>query len=565
MGILNDIGKNVVKGYQGIIDKASNFYDGETFNTLTSNLGDFGQNIAFEMDGLVAGIGQNFITGKKEAAFPNTYTNKLFGAPYQLLDSVDMRDPNINQYVGVEYFRHFLAHAPILYIKPGRPKYTAGDDSSSIKAELGRAFQQTNYQRSEAEREGKEKSWFIFSLLGNLTKEIAKDFTFNRGEIQGRMFGFNGRYREYMYFVNYMCRMVAGLMNLGGSGDVPDGAFNADNTFVKFTQLEWQTYRMDSRGTARSATETIKDSIVNMATMLGNPGGNYEAFSNEVKSVAFMVEPKPFEESYNNRIEKSMIESAIDLATESIGAEIQFITGSNVDKSILAELAQLTAGATHGGIDKLGGVVLQAGTGGFMSNLFHGGMRSLTGQKMLYPDIYKSSDTHHDYNFSITLTTPYGDKYNYYMNIIVPLMHLICLAAPRLVTSNSTTAPFVVQAYIPGMCTVQLGMIKSLNIIKNPNNNHVSIDGFPLTIKVEFQIQELYNAMAISPAIDPSSFIYNETLNDYLANAAGLVPSADMFALERGEIFEQIGTYFSDYVIDDITDIPATYIQDLYY
>jgi hypothetical protein len=184
---------------------------------------------------------------------------------------------------------------------------------------------------------------------------------------------------------------------------------------------------------------------------------------------------------------------------------------------------------------------------------------------MLYPDIYKSSETHNDYNFSITLTSPYGDKYNYYINILVPLMHLICLAAPKLVTSNSTASPFIVQAYIPGMCTIQMGMVKNLTILKNPNNNHVSIDGFPLTVKVEFQIQELYNAMAISPIIDPSSFIYNETLNDYLANAAGLVPSADAFALQRGMIFEQIGTYFSDYIMEDVFSIPADKIENIYY
>ena len=84
-----------------------------------------------------------------------------------------------------------------------------------------------------------------------------------------------------------------------------------------------------------------------------------------------------------------------------------------------------------------------------------------------------------------------------------------------------------------------------MTIHKNPTTKDVSINGFPLTVKVTFQIKELYNALSISPAHDPASFLFNETLNDYLANLAGLRPSIDMYSEQRKAQFENMKEYFT--------------------
>jgi hypothetical protein len=164
---------------------------------------------------------------------------------------------------------------------------------------------------------------------------------------------------------------------------------------------------------------------------------------------------------------------------------------------------------------------------------------------MIYPKIYKSSESSQDYNFTISLKTPYGDVYNYYMNILVPLFHLIGLAAPKMITANSIASPFLVQAFIPGMVTCQLGIIKTMTISKNPDNRRVSVNGYPLEIKVSFSIEELYNALSISPANDPAAFLFNETLNDYMANLAGLQPSVNTYMAQRKTALENVGNYFT--------------------
>ena len=113
------------------------------------------------------------------------------------------------------------------------------------------------------------------------------------------------------------------------------------------------------------------------------------------------------------------------------------------------------------------------------------------------------------------------------------------------------------------MATCQLGIVSNMTIVKNPDYKSVTVNGFPSTIKVNFQVKELYNAMSISPAHDPASFMFNETLNDYMSNLAGLIPSIDTYAKQRASAVQNLDEYFEsgayasglgDYLSDKISD-----------
>ena len=84
-----------------------------------------------------------------------------------------------------------------------------------------------------------------------------------------------------------------------------------------------------------------------------------------------------------------------------------------------------------------------------------------------------------------------------------------------------------------------------MQIDKNPTTKHVSVHGYPLTVKVTFTVSELYNNLSISPANDPSSFLFNETLNDYMCNLAGLIPSMDTFEAQRVAQQQSFEQYFT--------------------
>jgi hypothetical protein len=504
-------------------------------------------------------------------------STRLFGAPFQLLDSVDHRFPNINRYVGNEYLRNFLLNSPILYIHPGLPRYTGGK-VSELATTVMDSFN---------------------SNLGpvRLMVGLAKGSIFGSGsKLQRRMFGFKQTYLEYMQYVNYMCRSSAsylGLTDIINDSSTHskkitgiDGTFVSDTSksgsnssnpkYVQFSKIKWQNYRFLG-GYVQTTKERI-DELINAAGGTISDGfkglfgldsdengnqffvkniDNMDAFENlnegnmsinetmdmQLTSVAFMVEPVSFTESLDNETSQSMLESITE-KIDGIGSEMAFITGSRVDVGTIGSVLGFLGNTVADGASQIASLVSTT-TGGFVTNLFQGAIGALKGQKMIYPEIYRSSRSSMDYEFNVTLTSPYGDAYNYYMHIVVPLLHLIGLAAPRMVSANSTASPFLVQAYIPGMCTCQLGIISKMTITKNPDNGHVSVDGFPLTVKVNFTIKELYNALAISPANDPVSFLYNETLNDYLANISGLVPSLATYETKQKALFKNLEEFFT--------------------
>lgn len=517
------------------------------------------------------------LSSNSRKSFLGEYTNRLFGAPYQLLDSVDRRFPSINSRLGNEYLRNFILNSPILYIKPGMPHYTGADDTNGLIE-----FIQTTYIDKVVDKGG--------GNIGTLLTRLGSSIIFGKGaRLQKRLFGFRETYYDYMQHVNYMCRSAAVFLGLTEGVSFPNGTFVSGDKFEEFSNMKWENYRLMSNSKVLDPWDYMNELVGStgvgvVLTSLRETGGNilegalnlinptdgkgfldawdgsitnmsdaWNKASNEtmadhlidkISSVQFMVEPVQFSESLSNTTENSIIESSIDAISTGVGSEIAFITGSHVDLGIINGLTDFLSS----GMDTLAGFlgkISEPVTGGFMSSVFSGGYQSIKGQKMIYPKIYKSSDSHMNYEFKVKLTTPYGDIYNYYMNIIVPLLHLIALASPRMVTSNTTTSPFIIQAYIPGMCTCQLGIISQMEIRKNPTGKHVSVNGFPLTVEVTFTIEELYNSMSISPANDPASFLFNETLNDYLANLSGIMPSIDTYTTQRQTMFKNLDEYLS--------------------
>ena len=518
----------------------------------------------------------------EDTSYLKDYTNRLFGSPFQLLDSVDKRYSGVNKHLGSEYLRNIILNSPVLHIKPGMPKYTGGMDAESAIPEL---LKQVYMNASEA---GKSAG---LDSVNALMSQLAKATTFGAGgKLQKRMFGFVEDYHQYMSHVNYMCRSMAAFLMLTAPGDgqkspFPNGApSNKSATALEpFEKFKWENYRWLTSSKVLSPSEKLGE--MGSATVLGTLstaiGAEVEAIAGVMSgqsvseaaseamgkitaaaekdmnssvadagadganAVLFMVKPQSFEERFSNTAEDSLLERSIDGINESVGQELAFITNSTTDVGMVKGFAEFLGNATSSVGNFVNGLV-EPVTGGFAGNLFNGALGSLKGQKMIYPKIYKRSSSEMNYSYEVTLATPYGDVYNYYKEIVVPLMHILALVSPRMITSNSISSPFLVQAFIPGMVTCQLGIISNLTITKNPEADRVSVHGYPLEIKVEFTIEELYNAMAISPANDPASFLFNETLNDYMANLGGLAPSRDTYAKQKAVTFEALSSYFEN-------------------
>lgn len=556
-----------------------------------------------ELKNLEGIIHQHPETGKLTAAsYVRHYTNRLFGAPFQLLNSVDMRFDEVNKHLGNEFLRNFMLNSPILRIRPGMPKYTGGTEDDNLFDMVKNLYFAPNTSDN--------------SLVDNLLQLIAKSTVFKSGsKLQRRMFGFRETYYDYMQYVNYMCRSCATFLYLTDGEKFPTGAFTStkdeysESTMVDFAEFDWSNYRMLNNTTAQSPLSYLRSLIGHTADpffsrMYGdewksNPvealdgwlnsrmglntsdmldtfdlvdqldfaemtehGGVAGVIGSKVTTVDFLVEPGQYQESLTNQTAPSIVESSIDALKGSIGDEIGWITNSHADTGVVGGIMEFLGSGIESASVAVGQLV-EGVSGGFMGGLFSGAVSSVKGQKMIYPEIYKSSNSTMNYPFKVLLSSPYGDVYNYYMNIIVPLMHLISLAAPRMVTANTVASPFIVQAYIPGQCTIQLGIISEMNITKNPNGNRVSVNGFPLEVEVSFTIKELYNAMSISPANDPASFLFNETLNDYMSNLAGLIPSIDTNTKHKQATFNALESYIAGGgVFEDIGNVIVEKLED---
>ena len=589
--------------------------------------------------------GQDPETGQSldtNTSYITKYTNRIFGAPYQFLDSVDRRFPSVNKHLGNEYLRNMILKGPILHIKPGVPKYTGGTDGTSIFNGIKEIYFNSSTD---------DGMTFTESLLSTL----AKSTIFGKGsKLQKRMFGFREQFNQYMSYANYMCRSMAIFLQLtSGDNSFPPGCFTQTGGKLKpFESMKWENYRMldgatplsafdqlkkmggatvlgatlasgvdvaqhlagsaydvvmavlngeevspetaaeaysevlmsgasvediinNASGTAATSTAVIADGVNTLAnddnTLGDDIAENYstaidtsltEVMCDKITSVMFMVEPVAYEESIQNSTANSAIEDTLGGISDAIGQEIAFITGSNADVGVVGGVTNLLGNTLSSAAEFLTGLV-EPVAGGFTTNLIHGALQSIKGQKMIYPKIFQKSESSMNYQFTIRLVSPYGDTYNYYMNIIVPLMHLIALAGPRMVTANTVSSPFLVQAFIPGMCTCQMGIISRLEITKNKSLHAVNVNGFPLEVEINITIEELYNALSISPGNDPASFLFNETLNDYMANLAGLQPSVDTYTQQRQVMLSGLENFFtSGEMINDFADSLLTGLEN---
>ena len=162
--------------------------------------------------------------------------------------------------------------------------------------------------------------------------------------------------------------------------------------------------------------------------------------------------------------------------------------------------------------------------GGILSRILSAGSNVIKGDNMIFPEIYQSSKYSKSYSVSIDLRCPYGNKLAYYINVLVPLFHLICLTVPKQTTANTYGSPFLVRAYYPGVFSCNMGIVESLVIDKNSTSDAWTIDGFPAEIKVTLNIVDLYSDLTITPAgLDSFMlFISNSSLIEYIATNCGI-------------------------------------------
>lgn len=438
-------------------------------------------------------------------------STRLFGSPHQFLSQTDFRVAHDDFSLGRKYLESIVSEAPIVYFLPGRANYLPGTDASQKDA-----ITQLLLGKESSSSEGSD-------VVNKITNN--KDL---------RYFNMLTDYSSYMRYVNLLCRFTAIYMGVGDVVEAKSG--------VPYKHYDWSNYRYDINFPAKDQEKKSVFDTSEMTTSM------YDALFGDYQYVQFYVEPNTsFSESSGNSTTQSKIAGLFEGAEGAI-KEVAFLTNALAINGV--KEAQNTFSESMNSIaEHLKG----NGNGNFFSRLLGMSSNVISGSNVIFPEIWGDASYNKSYNISINLVSPYGDKESIYLNIIVPIMHIMALALPRQTTANSYSTPFLVKAFAKGWFSCEMGMIDSLVIDKGGDGSW-TVDGLPSEVRLNIGIKDLYSNLMITPNSSPDLFFQNQGLIDFLAVTCGVDITKPQFATQLQALLNTLFT--------SVTDIPKNVYRD---
>ena len=301
---------------------------------------------------------------------------------------------------------------------------------------------------------------------------------------KGRYFTFEYAYPDYFEYVNALCQAGAKFLEIG------DVELNIGGSKAKANSFSWENALNNSLKSTLSSQNFI---------------GFYADSSDSVS------------ETFTNGTTQSQIAETVN-GLSATAKELGFLLGAGAGIEY-DTMAQAGLNDVYEDIDKLTSKYVN---GGFLKNLGSSFSTISVGGKLLFPEIWSDSDFSRDVDFTIKLRTPDCDTLSWYLNIYVPLCHLIALAAGHQTDNpNGYYSPFLVRAYYKGLFNVDMGIVTSMSIRKGKEAAW-NIDGLPTEIDIDISIKDLYNMLSIVSMKEPKNFVSNNLLMDYIANTCGI-------------------------------------------
>lgn len=324
---------------------------------------------------------------------------------------------------------------------------------------------------------------------GILAKLITGDSDSDIADIlktSGRYYTFEFAYNEYFKYVNSLCRIGARFL------EIQDVKLNIGGVESKASNFDW----------GRALNKNLKTSIASSQEFIG----------------FYMDSADSVTESFGNSTTQSQLASTLNGFSDT-AKELNFLLGAGAGIQYdLMDSAKL--GETLSTINSISDQYLRGNT--LFKTIANNFATIATGGKLLFPEIWADSEFSRDFDITIKLRTPDCDTMSWYLNIFVPLCHLIALAAGHQAEHvNGYYTPFLVRAFYKGLFNVDMGIVTSMSIRKGKEAAW-NIDGLPTEIDVDITIKDLYNMLTIAIADKPKSFVTNNLLMDYVANTCGI-------------------------------------------
>ena len=434
-------------------------WDGRWDNTSIDDLDAYIAEI--ESGGWNIGAGTSNISSSNAANAMTNSVNGIFGIPYQFSTNVDQRVSGSE--IGRKYMEKILSVMPVLFLTPGEPEFMQGFDTSA-KDRMAQA-------------------------LINMTDDDDSTGMDELGD--GRYYSFNATMTEYCKYANLALRALAQYM---GISDV---------------------YIPTANGGEVQLREIRVQDLLNE---------DFEVMFGDQMFIPFYLDAETsISESFSNETTESMLSQTANKFSGT-AREIQFMLGSHDPGGIAGAVQDVIAGPGANIMDAVTdtlGNIAEAFVGkGLISRLSSELTTVVSGGKIVFPEIWGGSSYTKNYSISLKLRAPDPDPLSIYLNIYVPIILLISMAAPRQLgnSANSYESPFLVRAIYKSIFSCDLGIISSLDITKGGEDRWNTM-GMPVTADVTVNIKDLYSNMSISKSM---GLLNNTAQMDYLALMAGI-------------------------------------------
>ena len=455
---------------------------------------------------------------------------RLFGLPHQFIEHNDPRiakDSNL----GRCFVERISMEAPIVCFQPGVANFLAGQSKKKKDKKLSEILEAAKTNESLNK---------IFGKLGN-GKEEDPIMYYDHKE----------KYNQMMAKVNVLCKLMAVFL---GIQDVKVPWAKGNTTFGAY---DWRYYTIKDQydnvnlkqkpNIKGSIGAFIKDSIVAAS----------DEIMDDTKWIRFYVDASSsFSESSSNSTTSSILESFTE-KLEGIAKELDIISDYSGVK--INELLESSSSSLDSYIQQH--ATGDGAIGTMLSRLSGATKQIISGGNFLIPEVWSNSEYNKNYSFTITLSTPYGCKEAWYLNVGVPLMHILGLALPQQLSANTYKAPYLVKCFSPGWFNCNLGIIDSLSIEKGADSSW-NVGGLPNEIKVSISVRDLYATLSIpaKPYAKPSAFLSTGMLEFLMVNCGVDITNQEI--LDRFKIW---GTIIANNFTDQFTAIPYAsqqYLKD---
>ena len=399
------------------------------------------------------------LTSSNAAEAMTNSVNGIFGMPYQFSTIVDQRVEGTE--IGRKYMEKILSVMPVLFLTPGEPEFMAdygNDDKNNMVQGL-------------------------INLMDGEDDGLSDDIG------DGRYYSFTSQFTEYCQYANLALRALALYM---GIADVEIPTSNGGYCALKKIRVQ-QLLNHD-----------------------------FEVLFGDEMFIPFYLDAETsISESFSNETTESMLSQTANKFSGT-AREIQFMLGSHDPGGIAGAVQDVIGnGDLMGAIGDAVGNIASAFVGkGLVSKLSSELTTIVSGGKIVFPEIWGGSSYTKNYSISLKLRSPDPDPVSIFLNIYVPIILLVSMAAPRQLgnSANSYESPFLVRAIYKSIFSCDLGIISSLDITKGGEDRWNTM-GMPVTADVTVNIKDMYSNMSISKSM---GLLNNTAQMDYLALMAGV-------------------------------------------